>query len=59
MYIIFFIIFKRKNIFFLFKKLLYIKLISINNERMTLKEDGPCPGFNYSGFIPKDFVLEE
>ena len=22
---------------------------------MTLKEDGPCPGFNYSGFIPKDF----
>lgn len=33
----------------------YIKLISINNERMTLKEDGPCPGFNYSGFIPKDF----
>ena len=33
----------------------YIKVYSLNAQQMTVKEDGPCPGFNFNQFIPFDF----
>ena len=35
----------------------YIKIFSVNNQQLTLIEQGPSSGFHFEQFIPKDFCM--
>ena len=35
----------------------YIKIFSANNQQLTLIEQGPCSGFHFEQFIPRDFCM--